>query len=346
MTTSTQLDQQTRPVTQNSGATLKTSSDAISGAYVNLEQLLQLRLQPSSNQSLRPQGLSSPLAGMRLSKQKGRGVDFAEVRQYQPGDDVRSIDWRVTARKNTPHTKVFREEREYPALLFVDQSQTMFFGSQQRLKSVASAELAGRLAWRLTGHGDRVGGLVLDNGGHHLFRPARTAKATGRLLLQVARSNQALHRVNPASDKGAALGRLEQALEGLQRLSRQRLRIFIISDLVGWCRVGALPLLDQSLGQLARKHQVILAQISDPLDAALPPTGSYTIRQGAQQLSFFSGDARRRQRYAEDYQQHLRAIEELSHRWAAGLVRLGTDDPQWDLLDIETAAQAHVTRTS
>ena len=321
------------------------NSSTLKGAYVSLEQLLQLRLQPLADHSRRHQGLTSPLGGMRLSKQKGRGVDFAEVR-HQPGDDIRSIDWRVTARKNTPHTKVFREEREHPALLFVDQSQNMFFGSQQRLKSVASAELAGRLAWRLTGHGDRVGGLILDNDGHHLFRPARTAKATGRLLLQIARSNQALNRANPASDKAAALQRLQLALEGLQRLSRQQLRIYIISDLVGWCRVGALPILDQSLGQLARKHQVILAQISDPLDAALPPSGSYTVRQGAHQISFFSGDVKRRQRYAEDYQQHFRAIEELSHRWAAGLVQLGTDDPQWDLAGIETAAVSHITRAS
>ena len=101
------------------------------GAYVSTDQLLRLR-SPQAQGSVACQGRQRRHAGLRLSKQKGRGVDFAEVRQYQPGDDIRSIDWRVTARKNTPHTKVFREERERPALLFVDQSQHMFFGSQRR----------------------------------------------------------------------------------------------------------------------------------------------------------------------------------------------------------------------
>ena len=163
-----------------------TLSNVIPGAYVSAEQLLSLRFRPVPNAPLRTKNLTGRQAGLRLSKHKGRGVDFAEVRLYQPGDDIRSIDWRVTARKNVPHTKVFREERERPALLFVDQSQHMFFGSQQRLKSVAAAELAARIAWQITATGDRVGGMVLDNLGHHMFRPFRTVRATGRMLQQVA----------------------------------------------------------------------------------------------------------------------------------------------------------------
>ena len=97
------------------------------GAYVTLEQLLALRFLPN------PAALRAPnarivgnRAGSKLSKLKGRGVDLAEVRAYQPGDDIRSIDWRVTARTNKPHTKIFREERERPTLIVVDQSQNMF----------------------------------------------------------------------------------------------------------------------------------------------------------------------------------------------------------------------------
>ena len=115
------------------------NASALTGAYVELSDLLALRHRraPSRQQASLRRGHQ---AGSRLSKLRGRGVDFSEVRLYQPGDDVRSIEWRVTARKNKPHTKVFREERERPTLVVIDQSQSLFFGSRNRLKSVAAAE--------------------------------------------------------------------------------------------------------------------------------------------------------------------------------------------------------------
>ena len=116
-------------------------AEVLTGAYVSLNQLLALRHKPTHAASTQSRVVGSR-AGIKLSKIKGRGVDFSEVRAYQPGDDIRSIDWRVTARKNKPHTKIFREERERPTLVVVDQSQNMFFGSKLRLKSVAAAEIA------------------------------------------------------------------------------------------------------------------------------------------------------------------------------------------------------------
>src|SRR5262249_17765333 len=118
-----------------------TSHRLLRGAFVDLADLIALRgvrLPIRTNAAI----ASGPHGGSRLSRQRGRGVDFAEVRMYQPGDDVRSIDWRVTARKARPHTKVYREERERPTLIVVDQCRSMFFGSKIRLKSVAAAECA------------------------------------------------------------------------------------------------------------------------------------------------------------------------------------------------------------
>ena len=126
-------------------APARTHDDAhrpmLRGAYVSLEALLAIRYRPTTTPRRTPPVVRNQ-QGTRLSKMRGRGVDFAEVRAYQPGDDVRTIDWRVTARKNKPHTKVFREERERLTFVVADQSQSMFFGSQQRLKSVAAAEVA------------------------------------------------------------------------------------------------------------------------------------------------------------------------------------------------------------
>ena len=137
-------------------ALTKPQPSALVGAYVELSQLLALRHSAQKGLSSNSSAIGHQ-SGLKLSKTKGRGADFTEVRQYQAGDDVRSIDWRVTARKNTPHTKVFREERERPVLLFIDQSQPMFFGSQLRLKSVAAADIAARISlananrWRSSG---------------------------------------------------------------------------------------------------------------------------------------------------------------------------------------------------
>ena len=120
--------------------------DVLLGAFASTTQLLSLRFKPSAAKHRRDQSITGLQAGLKLSKIKGRGADFAEVRPYQPGDDVRAIDWRGTARRDKPHTKVFHEQREQPALVLVDQRQSMFFGSTLRLKSVAAAELAARIA--------------------------------------------------------------------------------------------------------------------------------------------------------------------------------------------------------
>ncbi len=305
-----------------------TSSNVLLGAYVSTDQLLGLRFRPKPKEPLAAKAATGAQAGLKLSKQKGRGVDFAEVRQYQPGDDIRSIDWRVTARKNVPHTKVFREERERPALLFVDQSQHMFFGSQQRLKSVAAAEIAARIAWQITSGGDRVGGLVLDNLGYHMFRPFRTVRATGRLLQQVAQSNQQLARPTPkTANAEAAHRRLSDALNAVNQLRQRRNRIFIISDLA-----GPLDVWQSSLHRLARHHHVHVVQISDPLDSKLPPAGVYNIANGDRTVSFYSGDNALRARYASDCETRNGQIVELCSHPALTHRKLSTADTDWDAI--------------
>ena len=304
--------------------------NVIEGAYVSIDQLLALRFRPVAAR-LRPTiKITGAHAGLRLSKHKGRGVDFTEVRQYQPGDDIRSIDWRVTARKNAPHTKMFREERERPALIFIDQGQHMFFGSKQRLKSVAAAELAARIAWQITGAGDRVGGMVLDTTGHHIFRPFRTQKATGRLLARIAQSNAQLSRptqVTVSADEGAQNQRLDCALNALAQLRQRRNRLFVVSDLA-----GPLALWRNALYRLARRHQVHVLQITDPLDAQLPPSGFYNISHGAESVRFFSGDRTLRKRYSDAHDARAATVKEICQHPALSLQVLSTADTDWDLL--------------
>ena len=316
------MSKSSRSQSRQHADTLK-EADVIQGAYISLPQLLALRhksVRINQAQSTKVMGSQS---GIKLSKVKGRGIDFAEVRAYQPGDDIRAIDWRVTARKNKPHTKIFREERERPALIYVDQSQHMFFGSTQRLKSVAAAELAGRIAWQTLAAGDRIGGIVIGNEEQTLFRPFRTTRAVGRLLNQIASANQTLTRSAFIDTQESKFSGLEQ----LRRLTQSNYRIFIISDFS-----GDIESWSEQIKQLARHNHVTLLHIQDPLDKELPPADHYVITDGNERLQFYSGKENLRKKYANEFAQRWDRLQELCGHESLAYATLSTEDPNWDHL--------------
>ena len=292
------------------------NAPVLTGTYVELSDLLALRHRRPPNQQ-RTRLRRGQQAGSRLSKLRGRGVDFSEVRLYQPGDDVRSIEWRVTARKNKPHTKVFREERERPTLVVIDQSQSLFFGSRARLKSVAAAEFGARAAWRALAHNDRVGGLVLGNEQTPVHKPLRSVKAVARLLADLAAQNQALSRhtrlLNPAHYRAS--------LERIRRLAPNSFRIVLISDFLtdtdAW---------RDEVPNLARHNELTLVRIADPLERTLPKAGRYSITDGADRWQFHSGNRRLRTAYADQFTQRDQALTRLCARHAARYIPLMTDD--------------------
>ena len=137
--------------------------------FISLQDLLKMEHHARNfSFQARKQKVRSILGGKHASKLRGRGLDFEEVRNYVAGDDIRNIDWKVTARTQKTHSKVFSEEKEKPALIVVDQSKSMFFGSQRKTKSVVAAEIAALAAFRVLKEGDRVGGIVFAiNDVHH-----------------------------------------------------------------------------------------------------------------------------------------------------------------------------------
>lgn len=284
-------------------------STTLTGAYVQLEDLLALRLRAPLKASRQTRRRSAN-SGQRLSRLRGRGVDFAEVRAYQPGDDVRSIDWRVTARMNEPHTKVFREERERPTLLCIDQTRSMFFGSQVRLKSVAAAELAARCAWQALANGDRVGGLIIGSSDTTLAKPKRSARAVARLLGQLSEHNQALNRQTPANDT-QQIGR---ELQHLRRLAQTNHRVVVITDFLPR---GTFWL--DNLRALARHNDVIAIQIIDPMEREVPIAEQFMVSDGSRRVTFDAADAslRRayRSRFAQEQQQLKQSLTELGIRY-------------------------------
>ena len=266
----------------------------ITGAYVELNDLLALRYRRPGNADPTARVMGNQ-AGIRVSKLRGRGIDFSEVRAYQPGDDVRTIDWRVTARKNKTHTKVFREERERLTLLVVDQTQSMFFGSQIRLKSVAAAEAAALCAWQALAHNDRVGGMVIGNTEHIIHKPYRNVKSVARLLGDLTRQNRSLKRCAAYQ----SLPHLIEALAQLRRLARRNYRICFISDFE--------PMGDHwrdAFRDLGRRNEVIALRIFDPLERELPPADSYTVTDGTERWQFHAGNSRLRSQYRQRFDDH------------------------------------------
>ena len=301
------------------------NASVFGGAYVQLAQLLALRHKQPAQPTSATSSVVGNRAGLKLSKIKGRGVDFAEVRAYQPGDDVRTIDWRVTARKNKPHTKIFREERERPTLIAVDQTQNMFFGSKIRLKSVAAAELAARIAWQNLAAGERVGGIVIGNHEQALHRPFRTTKAVARFLNDVATYNQVLQRAQNHSESAAAHASVNEGMLRARRLTNTNYRIFVISDFS-----GALELWREHLHQLARHNQVIAVHVNDPLEAHLPPADHYSVTDGQQRLQLFTGDSQLNRRYEERFNAHTSALISLCMHEAMRYVDIQTTNVRLD----------------
>ncbi len=161
---------------------------------ITLDELILLKADAHGYSFLPRQPVHSLLAGRHASRLRGRGLAFEELRRYQPGDDVRSIDWRATARRGAAHVRVYSEERERPVLLVVDQRTPMFFGSRHAMKSVVAAQLAALSAWRTLRVGDRVGGIVFNEAELVEIRPKRSQTTVLRLLNEVVRFNQALGR--------------------------------------------------------------------------------------------------------------------------------------------------------
>nr|WP_298115922.1 DUF58 domain-containing protein [uncultured Pseudomonas sp.] len=233
------------------------------GVRVNLAELIEMRHRVREVQLFSTPARRSPLIGLHHSKLRGRGVDFDQVRVYQAGDDVRTIDWRVTARTQEPHTKLFHEERERPIYILVEQSQRLFFGSGLMFKSVLAAHAAALLGWAALGHNDRIGGLVFGDLEQHEVKPRRSKQSLLQLLNRLTRANQALStEQQPARDSfGLALRRAREVL-------RPGSLVMVLCD-----ERTLSDSSEQQLILLARHTDLLLLPLSDPLDHALPAAG-------------------------------------------------------------------------
>jgi len=290
------------------------------GVRTTLGELIDMRHRVREVPLFSTPNRRSPLVGLHHSKLRGRGVDFDQVRIYQAGDDVRTIDWRVTARTQEPHTKLFHEERERPIYVLVEQSPRLFFGSGLCLKSVVAAHVASLVGWAALSHNDRVGGLVFGHGEPHEVKPRRSKQSLLQLLDRLARANNDLD-ANQHTDAEAFGLALRRAREALRPGS---LAVVI-------CDERALgDAAEQQLTLLARHVDLLLVPIHDPLDHALPAAGPLRFAQFGARLELDSHDAAIRQAYRSQAEVRSARWRRLADRLRLPLMPL---DTQRDLID-------------
>jgi uncharacterized protein (DUF58 family) len=275
---------------------------AAGGIYVNLDDLSALESAARDFSFLPRQPVHSILAGRHTSRVRGRGLAFEELRPYLPGDDIRNMDWRATARMGKPYVRVYTEEKDRPALVVVDQRINMFFGTRRAMKSVAAAEAAALSAWRILAVGDRVGGCVFNDESLDEVRPARSRAAVTRLLEVVAERNNALRADSKATRTPS---RLNVALEAVARVARHDHLVIVISDFDGH-DLGTRDLL---LG-LSLHNDVIAMLIYDPFLFELPSAGEMVVSDGELQVELPLGTGHVRKSLAEEADARLKELLE------------------------------------
>jgi len=295
------------------------SAGEMDGVRVSREELLQLRHSARDLLLDSRKAATSVISGSHVSRFRGRGMDYLESRSYQPGDDIRSMDWRVTARSGRAHIKVYQEERERPIVVMLDLGPGMFFATRGAFKSVIAARAAAMIGWAAVHNGDRIGALLF-NGGHHELRPLGGSRGALRLIRTLAEMT------DPARAPGGRTDRvngqhLNDALMRLRRVARPGSLVFLLSDFYG-CDTETRRHL-----QYLRKHNDVIAlQIVDTLEMVPPPPGHYAISDGHRSGLLDTRSPARRQAYLDYFAAHHHAVRELMMRCAVPLQQLATTD--------------------
>ena len=279
---------------------------------VSLKTLIDLA-KPAAGLNLHHAQFRSSQSGDYVSRFKGRGMEFDEARLYQPGDDIRTIDWRVTARTGKTHTKVFREERERPVFISVDNRLAMHFATRGVFKSVLAAKLGGLLAWAAEYHGDRIGGQLFSEHECRELKPQNGRHAVLRFLNAL---------VKPQDPVGKEFT-LDQVLARLNQHARPGSLVYIISDFRG--------INDQAethIAKLSEHCEVVLIFIYDPLESSLPSKGRYRFTDDERDVVIDTGDQQRLLSYHQRFAQRLQRLELLAKKRGLVFIQCSTvEDP-------------------
>jgi uncharacterized protein (DUF58 family) len=263
--------------------------------------------------------VKSMQTGAYVSRFRGRGMEFDESRPYQPGDDPRNIDWRVTARSTTAYTKLFREERERPVLLVVDLRGNMHFATQGCFKSVNASRAAALLAWAAHHRGDRLGGIIFGDTTHRELRPRLGRQAALRYVHElVNHPDWADIESAPAVDEEPPL---THAMSALRRVAHPGSLVVVVSDFIGFSRAA-----QSYLAGVARHNEVLLVFVSDPLERRLPPPGRYSHVSHDEEMANDTYSKGARSDYRHAFEERLELLENFCHRYSIHLMPMSTEE--------------------
>lgn len=290
------------------------------GIDISINELIQYQTKTSLINLAARKDLHGKMSGNYLARSKGRGMEFDEVRHYQTGDDIRAIDWRVTARTGITHTKVFREEVERPVLIATDLSTNMFFGSKLLFKSVQAAHLAALVAWHAKDRGDRVGGIVFNQNKHTELKPRSRQQGVLHYLHSLSHIHQQTSEAafithSENTDKEALSQKsFDENCGRIRQLSKPGSLVYLITDGKHLSQEAL-----RHLSNITRHCELVVCLISDPLEQELPSSNKkikVAVTDGFKKQQLLIGDKNLAQKYKKQ-------AEALAHNKETLLTKAG-----------------------
>lgn len=298
--------------------------------WISPQSLIRLRLQ-ASQAMLGSNIIHAKQGGAYLSSFKGRGMEFDESRIYQAGDDIRNMDWRVTARTGTAHTKIFREERERPILLWLDLNASMMFATRNKFKAVIASEIAATIAWSAAKNNDRLGGLIFSSEQHIELKPGR-GKAAVLDFIGHCTKHAAWHSSQTTqTDRNTA-----SAVSRLRKVTHPGSLIFMISD---FCNMDEKT--RSHIANIARNNDIVLIKITDPIEAELPASGNYQFTDGSNKLQINTANKKLRKEYQQRFEDRKHQLEKFCRQHRMHLIQISTADDYLEKLNNGLGVRRH-----
>lgn len=292
---------------------------SIPGVYVSVPELMALEHKAAGLTFLPRRTSRSVLSGRHTSRMRGRGLNFEEIRDYLPGDDIRNLDWKVTLRLGKPHVRTYTEERDRPALFVIDQRMPMFFGSRLALKSVAAAQVAALGAWMVLHAGDRVGAMVFNDHEIRHIRPHRSRSRVEALCRAVADMNRALAAGSPVH---AEYSQLDRALERALQAAHHDHFVCIVSDFAGMSERT-----DQLLRELRVHNDLVAVLVFDPLARSAVGDGQLVVTEGTLQVEVNLNERQVREPLESFFAGRLQYVAAMLRRSDVPLLAIDSGEP-------------------
>jgi len=288
--------------------------------YADINELRRFQFKTRGFSFMPKQPANSLLSGKHVSKLRGRGLNFEELRHYQPGDDIRSMDWKVTQRTGKPHVKVYTEEKERNVYIAIDQRMTMFFGSSKKMKSVIAAELAALMAWRVVETGDRIGAVIYNDEEIKVVPAKRGRNHVINVLAEIIKKNHQLNISIPqTNDDSDAFNKM---LNKLHKISGHNALVILIGDGHGWNQQST-----DYIKKIRQHSEVIACHVFDPLELDLPQMAQMVVSDGDKQIQFSSQDKATQKKYQTEIARQMKTYDDTAKKYRIPLLSIDTLTP-------------------